>query len=92
MGGRVVTRTSVRVSLTFFLFFRVLTLAHFVEYVEAGPVGQATVPLMERGEKGKFSQWMGNVRQPLEQRIHNKRNGIGRQSRPYIGELNQVGR
>ena len=39
---------------------------------------------MERSGKGKFSQWMGN--QSLEQRIQNKRNGIGRQDRPYVGE------
>ena len=60
-------------------------LGSFVDYVEANPVSQASVPLMERGEKGKFARWMGNVRQPLEQRIYNKEHGIGRQSRPYIG-------
>jgi hypothetical protein len=41
---------------------------------------------MERGEKGKFAQWIGNVRQPLQQRIQDKRNGVGRQDRPYVGE------
>lgn len=55
-----------------------------LEYADVNPVGQATLPLMDRGGEGKFSQWIGNVRQPLEQRIQNKQNGIGRQRRPYI--------
>ena len=63
-----------------------LTLELFVEYVDPNPVGQASVPLMERGDKGKFGQWMGNIRKPLEQRIQDKRNGVGRQNRPYVGE------
>lgn len=92
MRGRAVTRTSVRVFLTFFSFILCAHLGSLVEYVEAGPVGQATVPLMERGEKGKFAQWVGNVRQPLEQQIQDKRNGIGRQRRPYVGESNKVPR
>jgi len=57
-----------------------------IEYAEANPVGQATVPLMERGKQGKVGRWMGNIRQPLEQQIQDKRNGIGRQNRPWVGE------
>jgi len=41
---------------------------------------------MERDGKGKFSQWVGGLKQPLEQQIEDKRNGIGRQKRPYVGE------
>lgn len=69
-----------------FLPTLVLILEGFVEYADPSPIGQASVPLMERGKGGKFSQWMGNMKQPLEQRIQNKRNGIGRQRRPYVGE------
>ena len=78
------TRTSVCVSLAF-LIRRHANIGLSAEYADANPVGQATIPLMDRGGKGKFSQWIGNVRQPLEQRIQNKQNGIGRQSRPYVG-------
>jgi hypothetical protein len=90
MGGRMVTRISVRVLTSLFILLRflptlVLILGWFVEYVDPSPVGQASVPLMERGDKGKFGQWMVNMRKPLEQRIEDKRNGIGRQKRPYIG-------
>jgi hypothetical protein len=46
---------------------------------------------MERDEKGKFAKWMGSVSQPLEQRIRDKQNGIGRQRRPYVGESNNAG-
>lgn len=41
---------------------------------------------MARGGKGKFAQWMGAASTPLQQRIQNKQNGVGRQSRPYIGK------
>lgn len=58
----------------------------FIEYVETNPIGQATVPLMEHGGNGKFARWTGNGKQSLEQRIRNKQQGIGRQSRPYVGE------
>ena len=88
MAGRVATRTSVRVPLTF-----VRLRANFgwiLEYADTNPISQASVPLMERGEKGKFAKWMGNVRQPLEQRIRDKQNGVGRQRRPYIGESNEA--
>jgi len=85
-----VTRISVRIPTpphpSSFLPTLVLILQRFVEYVDANPVGQASVPLMERDGKGKFGQWMGNLKQPLEQRIQDKRNGVGRQRRPYIGE------
>ena len=64
----------------------VLILGWFIEYAEPGPIGQPTVPLMERGGKGKFSKWMGSGNQSLDQRIRNKQNGVGRQGRPYIGE------
>lgn len=64
----------------------VLILERFVEYVDPNPVGQASVPLMERDNQGKFGQLMGGIRQPLEQRIQDKRNGVGRQRRPYVGE------
>ena len=45
---------------------------------------------MERGGKGKFAGWMGSFGQPLEQRIQQKQNGVGRQSRPYVGESNKA--
>lgn len=64
----------------------VLTLGQFTEYADPNPIGQPTVPIMERDGKGKFAQWVGSAKQPLEQRIQNKRNGIGRQNRPYVGE------
>jgi hypothetical protein len=60
------------------------------EYAEASPISQAAAPLMERGGKGKFAQLMGNARQPLEQRIQNKQNGVGRQNRPYVGKRIEV--
>lgn len=74
------------------LFARVLILilADFVEYVDVDPVNQAALPLMEQGGEGKFSKWMGSFRQPLEQQIQNKKNGIGLQRRPYVGESNKA--
>lgn len=62
----------------------------FVEYVDVNPIGQTTMPLMERGGKGKFPSWVGNYGLPLEQQIQNKQNGIGRQTRPYVGESNKT--
>lgn len=62
----------------------ILILGRFAEYAEANPVSQAAVPMMERGGKGKLARWIGV--QPLEQRILDKQNGIGRQRRPYVGE------
>ena len=69
----------------------VLTLGVFLEYAErANPIGAPPEPLMRSG-KGKFAQLMGGVRQPLQQRIQNKQNGIGRQRRPYVGEQQLAG-
>lgn len=79
-----------RISLPFVFVHLHVHFGLFVEYAEANPIGQTAVPLMERDGKGKFARWMGNVRQPLEQRIQNKQNGIGRQNRPYVGEFNEV--
>ena len=62
-----------------------LILEEFIEYSDPGPIVETSVPLMERGKGGKFAQWTG-IGKSLEQRIQEKRNGIGRQSRPYIGE------
>ena len=45
---------------------------------------------MERDGNGKFSQWVGGLKQPLEQQIEDKRNGIGRQKHPYVGEWKRL--
>jgi len=62
----------------------------FLEYADPNPIGEQPGPAMPRGGKGKFAQWMGGARQPLQQRIHNKQNGIGRQKRPWVGELQRA--
>ena len=58
----------------------------FLEYAEPNPIGGPTIPLMQRGGKGKFAQWMGGSKTSLQQRIQNKQNGVGRQRRPWVGE------
>jgi len=64
----------------------VLTPGVFLEYADPNPIGEPTGPVTQRGMKGKVAQWMGSARQPLQQRIQNKQNGVGRQRRPWVGE------
>ena len=84
-GGRAVTRISVRVHVYIASARPHANHGVFLEYAEPNPIGAPTEP-MQRGGKGKFAQWMGGAKQPLQQRIQNKQNGVGRQSRPYVGE------
>ena len=85
-GGRAVTRISVRVPANIVVRPPSCLPRIFLEYADPNPISEPTAAMTPRGGKGKFAQWMGGARQPLQQRIQNKQNGVGRQRRPWVGE------